>query len=309
MEKLTAALRKKAKKALQSGEVDAVIGWKKGVFSWQSPPKIFENSKELDELIVDEFCATNLSKYLTREFLQNKKVGIPLRGCDSLAFNQLSQDGQIDREKLLLWGISCSGILDPQKLKKQGLRSDFQKAADSENLLLSKCQRCPQQKPLGCDEMLCGEEDFDGEDKDEEGFEDVEELEEWSREKRYNFWQEQLSSCIKCFACRNVCPACSCLECIFDDPDSPHLSKAKHPSDDMFFHLLRSYHVAGRCVDCGECERVCPANIPLQLLNRKLTRDINVLFGSHRAGVDEDKPSPLLSFETDDSVSFEPEED
>ena len=53
-------------------------------------------------------------------------------------------------------------------------------------------------------------------------------------------------------------------------------SKAAADSfEENMFHIIRAFHVAGRCTDCGECSRVCPQNIPLHLLNRKFIKDIN----------------------------------
>jgi len=49
------------------------------------------------------------------------------------------------------------------------------------------------------------------------------------------------------------------------------------------FHLGRAYHHAGRCIGCNECERACPMEIPISLLNRKLAVEIEKAF-DFRAG-------------------------
>ena len=116
-----------------------------------------------------------------------------------------------------------------------------------------------------------------------------------------HFWQEELSKCIRCNACRNVCPACSCNQCVFDSSKFDTASKVNADSfEEKMFHLIRAFHVAGRCTDCGECSRVCPQGIPLHLLNRKLIKDINEFYGPFQAGEENDSPSPLTSYRLED---------
>ena len=57
-------------------------------------------------------------------------------------------------------------------------------------------------------------------------FDGVHRLEEMTPEERYEFWRGELSRCIRCNACRNVCPACSCENCVFDNPASGISQKA-----------------------------------------------------------------------------------
>ena len=120
-------------------------------------------------------------------------------------------------------------------------------------------------------------------------------------DERYAFWQGELSRCIRCNACRNVCPACTCEKCVFDNPESGVENKAAANSfEEKLFHVIRAFHVAGRCTDCGECSRVCPQNIPLHLLNRKFISDINRLYGDYQAGETDNGRSPLVNFNKGD---------
>lgn len=121
-------------------------------------------------------------------------------------------------------------------------------------------------------------------------------------EERFAFWRGELSRCIRCNACRNVCPACSCEKCVFDNPASGVENKAAANSfEENLFHIIRAFHVAGRCTDCGECSRVCPQHIPLHLLNRKLISDINELYGPYQAGADCESKSPMTDFRYEDA--------
>ena len=132
-------------------------------------------------------------------------------------------------------------------------------------------------------------------------FSEVAKLEAMTASERYAFWQEQLSKCIRCNACRNVCPACTCTKCVFDNPKSGIAAKANDTSfEEQLFHVIRAFHVAGRCTDCGECSRVCPQRIPLQLLNRKFIKDIDALYGDFQAGEVAEGKTPLTSYTTQD---------
>jgi len=132
-------------------------------------------------------------------------------------------------------------------------------------------------------------------------FELVEKLEAMAPEERFAFWQNELSRCIRCNACRNVCPACSCIKCVFDNDRYDTAQKANTTTfEEQMFHIIRAFHVAGRCTDCGECSRVCPQHIPLHLLNRKFIKDIDEFYGEYQAGADTDSRAPLTNFTQED---------
>ena len=125
--------------------------------------------------------------------------------------------------------------------------------------------------------------------------------EKMSPEERFAFFQKELSKCIRCNACRNVCPACSCRKCVFDSTKFDSAQKANSDSfEEKMFHIIRAFHVAGRCTDCGECSRVCPQGIPLHLFNRKFINDIDQFYGEYQAGEDTDSKGPLTNYTFDD---------
>ncbi|MDE5855226.1 MAG: 4Fe-4S dicluster domain-containing protein, partial [Ruminococcus sp.] len=160
-----------------------------------------------------------------------------------------------------------------------------------------KCADCKSKKHVDYDELI-GD---DGDVLESNRFDMVEKLENMTAQERYDFWRGELSKCIRCNACRNVCPACTCENCVFDNPNSGISNKAAADNfEENMFHIIRAFHVAGRCTDCGECSRVCPQNIPLHLLNRKFIKDINSLYGEYQAGADTTSRAPLNDYNTDD---------
>ncbi|MBQ8406224.1 MAG: 4Fe-4S dicluster domain-containing protein, partial [Clostridia bacterium] len=166
------------------------------------------------------------------------------------------------------------------------------------DVVLSKCAVCNKTHQVKDEEIILHERP----ERDVDRFAEVAKLEAMTEEERFAFWREQLSKCIRCNACRNVCPACSCVKCVFDNPASGIAAKANDDTfEEQMFHIIRAFHVAGRCTDCGECSRVCPQNIPLHLLNRKFIKDIDGLYGEYQAGETADGKTPLTSYKEEDA--------
>ena len=168
---------------------------------------------------------------------------------------------------------------------------------DFASALAERCVVCKSKKHVAYDELMGDEGDI----IDSARFDEVEKLEKMTEDERYAFWQNELSRCIRCNACRDVCPACTCEVCVFNNPASGVENKAVSDSfEEKMFHIIRAFHVAGRCTDCGECSRVCPQNIPLHLLNRKFIKDINSFYGEYQAGEVEGSRAPLVDYTLDD---------
>ena len=166
-----------------------------------------------------------------------------------------------------------------------------------EELLADRCLCCKSKKHVAYDELL-GEE---GDVIETNRFDQVAALEKMSADERFAFWQNELSRCIRCNACRDVCPACTCEKCVFDNPNSSLENKAPaNEFEEKMFHIIRAFHVAGRCTDCGECSRVCPQSIPLHLLNRKFIKDIDEFYGEYQAGAEVGSRAPIVNYTTED---------
>ena len=264
----------------------------------------------------DPFCGPNLSKYMIQAGKLEGTTLVFLKPCDTYSFNQLIKEHRVKREKTYIIGVGCKGNLDVDKIKAAGIKGIESVAIDGETLkvqtvygekempfadaLLERCTVCKGKTHMVYDELIGAAE---GEEAGPVGnrFTKVEELEALSPEERFAFWQNELSKCIRCNACRNACPACSCLKCVFDGPQFDSVQKANVDSfEEQMFHIIRAFHVAGRCTDCGECSRVCPQGIPLHLLNRKFIKDINEFYGEYQAGADTDSRAPLTNYNFDD---------
>lgn len=299
----------RAKALLESGEVARVVGWKKGDFCFDPSPATFETVEELNDFVYDWFCGANLSKYLIAISKKEGKTAVFLKPCDTYSFNQLVKEHRINREKIHVIAIECLAKLDVEKIKAKGataitgvevVEKDVKVATAygeetyyKPEVVLTKCATCNKTHQAKDEEIILHERP----QRDVNRFEEVEKLEAMTSDERFAFWKEQLSKCIRCNACRNVCPACSCLKCVFDNPQSGISAKANDSEfEEKLFHVIRAFHVSGRCTDCGECSRVCPQNIPLHLLNRKFIKDIDGFYGEYQAGETTDGKTPLTSY-------------
>ena len=317
MQKITRTdLINKAAELLDSGKVNRVLGWKAGEFAYDVTPYVFTSKEDLEaDFVFGDFCNANFSKYLVKETRKaSEKVLVFLKPCDTYSFNQLLTEHRFDREKVYAVGIPCEGMLDIGKIKAlsaDGILSieskedkvcvetlyDGNKELAYADVMEDRCLSCKSKKHVAYDELM-GEE---GDVLDSNRFDEVEKLEKMTSDERFAFWQEQLSKCIRCNACRDICPACTCENCVFNNPKSSANNKAISDSfEEKMFHIIRAFHVAGRCTDCGECSRVCPQGIPLHLLNRKFIKDINSFYGDYQAGEEEGSRAPLINYTFDD---------
>ena len=309
----------RAKELLADGTVSRVLGWKKGDMGWDPEPAYFEKEEELENFVYNPFCGANLSKYLIAAGKLEGTTLVFLKPCDTYSFNQLIKEHRVKREKTYIIGVGCHGTLKAEKVRDAGIKGIEDAVIDGDTLkvktiygakempltdaLLERCKVCKGRTHVIYDELIGAEE---GEEAGPVGlagdrFAKVEELEAMSPKERFAFWQGELSKCIRCNACRNVCPACSCLKCVFDSNQFDSNQKANADTfEEQMFHIIRAFHVAGRCTDCGECSRVCPQGIPLQLLNRKFIKDINTFYGEYQAGADTESRAPLTDFTFED---------
>ena len=299
--------------------VARVLGWKAGDLPYNPEPAYFEKEEDFADFVYNGFCGANLSKYMIEASKLEGKTLVCLKPCDTYSFQELMKEHRVDRDKAYIIGVGCKGKLDIEKIKAMGIKgiksiSGVEIEDEAETLtidtiygekscaytdaMLERCHVCKGKDHMVFDEII-GESK---ETKDADRFAEVERIEAMSPEEKFAFFQKELSKCIRCNACRNVCPACSCRKCVFDSNKFDSAQKANVDSfEEKMFHIIRAFHVAGRCTDCGECSRVCPQGIRLHLFNRKFIKDINELYGEYQAGADLEPRTPLTNYEFDDA--------
>ncbi|HNU73199.1 MAG TPA: 4Fe-4S dicluster domain-containing protein, partial [Thermodesulfobacteriota bacterium] len=60
-------------------------------------------------------------------------------------------------------------------------------------------------------------------------------------------------------------------------------------------------HLAGRCTGCSECERVCPMDIPVAKIKKKINMELKELFG-YVPGMNPDDKPPLYIFQVEEAT-------
>jgi len=276
-----------AKELLEAQKVSAVIGFARGTIPGKTQTIIARTAEQAEKLVFNNLCVNNLVTYLTRSYklIGEKPVAIVVKGCDARTIVSLLQENQLKREQVYIIGVVCEGVVD--------------KTGDG---VADKCVTCMSHTPKMYD-VLIGEPVEEKPVDPSVAFAKVIELERMSAQERWDFWAKEFEKCVKCYACRQACPLCYCERCVVDKTTPQWIDSSAHPVGNFSWHITRAFHLAGRCIGCGECERVCHQNIPLGLLNKKMGKEIMKQFG-YRAGVDPNSKPPLTDYKMEDNEDF-----
>lgn len=328
-----------AQRLIAQKEIDFFLGYEKGSVPLTSRPffikvKGADAAENLAEKLVwNSFCSNNLAVFLYKYFETNPfarkrppkpKIGVVAKGCDLRSIVALIKEKQVFRDHLVLIGVPCQGMIDKRKVEDvilaQSSRpqdAEIQEYHEQDGVLhittrngkaytftkqeylQDACLDCRYPMPEGIDYLLEGtaKEPGDG------GYTGIEEFENKSAQERWQYFQQEMSKCIRCNACRQACPTCWCKECFAEQNDLGWIGVSTNISDTMIFHLTRIFHQAGRCVECDACYRACPMNVDLRTFTKKIGKDVEELFDFFPDFNQETIP-PISTFRVEDSESF-----
>ncbi len=295
-------LRKTAADSLAAGRVDVVIGYGPGSLPGKTAPLFVTEAGEAENLEWGRSCRGNLSVYLGSALKRHQRVAVVAKTCDLGAISGLVREGQVRRDRLLVIGVQCPGV-DPVSPPRSP-------QGDGGTELAAKCLECSGDPPPICDLVVTADgvqesvQDPPAEvpEAPDARDEQIAFLESLPHAERFAYWQRQFDRCLRCYACRAACPLCYCSSCIAEKHRPQWIKTAIDGQGNSAWNIIRALHLAGRCSGCDECARACPADIRLDLINRKLALEVERRYG--KTGLDPEQKSALVDFRESDSEEF-----
>jgi len=263
------ALREAAARLLAEGKVKVVIGY------GARGPVFVTSPEDASKLVWNATCLANLTVYLKRKEVRALgAAAIVVKGCDERALLMLEKESQLDRGSIHVIGMACGGMGR------------------------TKCAACDTPQPRFADETIGEAAPASG-----DRYASLDRILGKPPEERLAYWTAQFDRCVKCYACRQVCPMCYCERCLADKNRPQAIATSAHRMGNFAWQISRATHLAGRCIGCDECTRACPAVIDLRLLNLAMTRVAEERFG-YRAGIDPAAEPPVGAFAAEDKEDF-----
>ena len=253
---------------LTSRLVNLVIGYEIGS-NKQPRPVFISKPEQCAGLYFVDHCTHNLAVYLTKPDV--KKAGKVAVICTLPALRtiiQLENENQVKEDNLVL--------IFPKNKDEIEVISNFKTLEET----INRAQTII----------------------DNQTNEEIDRILAMPLQERYQYWNDQFSKCIKCYACRAACPLCYCTRCTIEINQPQWVHVPSSPIGNMEWHIMRAMHMAGRCADCDACRKACPVDIPLNLLTKFLIRDIKENFGE--TSESPDKKNLLSTYKPDDKENF-----
>ena len=330
-------IRTLAVELLREGKIDMFVGLRRGVLPLTGTPCFIPASRggaqedleqAVGQLVWGGYSAPNLAAYLVsfyepdlrlKQQPEKPVLGLQVRSCELRSVYTLVREKQVPRDKLVLVGVPCRGMVDLRRLRE---KLDLERVTDAveepgalklklpggevvrldrEEFIEDACREC--RRPSVPEESV----DFlvDGPSRKEAAgvYDAVRAFEDRPVEERWRIFLEETSKCIRCYACRQACPTCYCRDCFAEQTDLHWIGASAELSDIQLFHLVRIFHQAGRCSSCGACARACPVGVDLRTFTQKIVKDVDEFFGS-LPGFSLEEVSPLNVFREDDGEEF-----
>lgn len=274
-------LRQSCRQLLEEGKAGVIIGYGQGRPGKPAIPVFITKPEDVGQLVWNDQCFSNLTVYLTSKAVRALgKPAIVVKGCDARAVVVLEKESQIERSEVTVIGMACSGIGQPRA---------------------AKCAACDVHMPRNVD-IVIGEVPNEPIAADAR-YADIAAFLQKSPAERMQYWLNEFSRCVKCYACRQVCPMCYCERCLADKNRPTCIDTSATMKGNFAWHMTRAFHQAARCVGCDECTRVCPSGIDLRLLNMTLARAAEQNF-EYRPGMDPEAEPAVGAFSLQDKESF-----
>jgi len=264
---------------ISEGKVSTVIGFAPGAEGGNTAPLFMRKPEDVEAMAWDETCTPNIARYLPE---RREKTGIVAKPCDARAIVMYLIEKQIERDNVFIIGMECKGMKGKDGAPAPG------------------CDSCTVRIPPVCDVLIRLEEAGNAHDgervrgrpKEKHDLPDCPE----DRMKRF---QDEINKCILCYSCRQACYGCYCKTCFMDRNIPNWLPSEIDAGAKSVFHLGRAMHLAGRCVECGACERACPSGVKIRYLIQEINNFCRELY-DYEAGMKPDEVPALAVFRQDD---------
>lgn len=261
-------LRLKAKELLGSGQVKLIIGYEEAPGN-KVRAAFIDSEAAAEKLVFDSRCVQNLAVYLTKKEIRDKgKVAVTASVPVMYSIIQLASENQLTDDILTVLGIDT-------------------------NLGLTAFESLDQVEKFLVQHKIA---------TDQRDAELIEKISNMPAEERWDFWIETLEPCLKCYACRAACPLCYCTRCTVENNRPQWIPVPSHLRGNLEWHIMRALHMSGRCTDCEACARACPIGIPLNILTKKIRKDISENFGETVPSVS--AGNTMSTFRPDDKETF-----
>ena len=279
-EEITEKIREISLKLLENKEVDIILAYRGGGVNDLQIPFFVKKGEDVQKIEWGDRCYQNLAPYLRGLELV---AGIAAKPCDARAVVQYITENQIKRENVFIIGIDCAGMVDENGETRPG------------------CGDCKVRKPPVYDAYIRDER------VDKQGI-SPDARENGSLAESHSRFQKEIEKCILCYACRQACYGCYCKDCFIERDQPDWQPKDVDAGTKMTFHMGRTMHLAGRCVECGSCEASCQSGVNVRYIIKEVTKFIEDTYG-YSAGMDAlVKPALLTNAFDDGEIGYLGEE-